>query len=112
MLGALKESGVPPRALVFEITETALISKMAVAEALVRKLREIECQIALNDSGSGLSSFQDLRKSPVGIKVSLGQFYNTAQSRPCWRAVVRSTRTAKLIVRDLLTSRHRAEMPP
>jgi len=74
LLAEIERSGVPAQALVFEITETALISQMAVAETLVRKLRAIGCQIALDDFGSGLSSFQYLRQFPVDIVKIDGSF--------------------------------------
>ncbi len=74
ILDAIDQAGVPPRMLVFEITETALMSKLAVAEALISKLREIGCQIALDDFGSGLSSFQYLRTFRVDLVKIDGSF--------------------------------------
>ncbi|QRM30403.1 EAL domain-containing protein [Microvirga sp. VF16] len=73
-LEVIEDSGVPPEILVFEITETALISNMALAISTVGKLREIGCQIALDDFGAGLSSFRYLREFPVDIVKIDGSF--------------------------------------
>jgi diguanylate cyclase (GGDEF)-like protein len=61
----LRESGLPPRLLAFELTETAAVANIVRAEALMRRLRELGCDVALDDFGRGLSSLGYLKALPV-----------------------------------------------
>jgi PAS domain S-box-containing protein len=62
---ALTESGADPANLIFEITETSLMSDLDAGEALARALAEIGCEIALDDFGTGFGSFTYLKKLPI-----------------------------------------------
>lgn len=57
----------PTRKIVVEITETALITQMAVATANIERLRRAGCLVALDDFGSGYSSLRYLATMPVDM---------------------------------------------
>jgi len=61
----LRESGLPPQLISFELTETAAVANIVRAEALMRRLRELGFDVALDDFGRGLSSLSYLKTLPV-----------------------------------------------
>ncbi len=67
LLNKLQESAVPCNKVCLEITETAAMSNMKQAIEFFSQLKALGCLIALDDFGSGLSSFGYLKKLPVDI---------------------------------------------
>lgn len=58
-------TGLDPRRICFEVTETAAISDIAAAKDFMVALRKLGCAFALDDFGSGHSSFLYLRDLPI-----------------------------------------------
>ena len=64
-LEQLASTSFPSNKICFEITETAAISNMNTATRFMVALKQKGCRFALDDFGSGLSSFGYLRTLPV-----------------------------------------------
>jgi len=68
----LRDTGAALGLLVCEITETALAGDEAVAEAFVDELRELGCEIALDDFGIGYGGFAYLKRLPItALKIDI-----------------------------------------
>ncbi len=63
--GCLRKYSFPPTNLYFEITETAAIKNFQSCTAFMNNIHSIGVQFALDDFGSGLSSFSYLKKLSI-----------------------------------------------
>ncbi|MBB6215933.1 diguanylate cyclase (GGDEF)-like protein/PAS domain S-box-containing protein [Anaerosolibacter carboniphilus] len=63
----IKVSGVSPRLIGFEITETALMESFSQNIEKLYELKELGIRIILDDFGTGYSSLNYLRKLPISI---------------------------------------------
>lgn len=78
----VKNTGVDPRRICFEITESAVIANMDLAQQFVGGLRKIGCRFALDDFGSGLSTFDYLKQLEVDyVKLDGSLVRDVATSR-------------------------------
>lgn len=60
ILAILAETGFSPRRLELEITETALVDHIAVAQNIIKQLRQAGVRIALDDFGTGYATLSQL----------------------------------------------------
>lgn len=83
-------SGLPTDKICFEVTETAAISRMNQAVIFIRTLKKAGFRFALDDFGSGLSSFGYLRNLPVDFLKIDGMFVKNMDRNVVDYAMVKS----------------------
>lgn len=86
----MTKSDLPAGMMNFEITETAVIRNIAEASRLIDALRDMGCEFALDDFGSGLSSFGYLKKLNVDYVKIDGMFVRDIVQDHTDRIFVRS----------------------
>jgi EAL domain-containing protein (putative c-di-GMP-specific phosphodiesterase class I) len=64
---AIRTSGINPRHLCLEITETALLADVDGALGALERLTQLGVGVALDDFGTGYSSLSYLRRLPVNV---------------------------------------------
>ncbi len=65
VVDALDRSGVAPHAICFEVTERAILANVQQAQRFIEVLHGIGCEFSLDDFGSGLGSFSNLKTLPI-----------------------------------------------
>ncbi len=79
---------VPSHNICFEITETAAVANFDDAQYFISTLKQIGCRFALDDFGSGLSSFAYLMNLPVDYLKIDGNFVKNISNDPVSQAIV------------------------
>jgi diguanylate cyclase (GGDEF)-like protein/PAS domain S-box-containing protein len=88
--GRVRETGIDPRRLLFEVTETAAIANMGDAQHLAERLGAIGCKFALDDFGAGFASFTYVKQIPFDFLKIDGSFVRDLETSAADRLVVRA----------------------
>ena len=94
VLDALRSSGLPPEALILEITEGVLVANGQVAEQAtlhLSMLRERGVQVAIDDFGTGYSSLAYLRDLPIDqVKIDKSFMPASGEPEPATRTMLKA----------------------
>jgi diguanylate cyclase (GGDEF)-like protein len=87
---ALNDSGLDPRRLVLEITETVLLQNNSAVLDTLHQIRDLGVKISMDDFGTGYSSLSYLRKFPFDkIKIDRSFIRELGKKDDC-RAIIRA----------------------
>jgi EAL domain-containing protein (putative c-di-GMP-specific phosphodiesterase class I) len=86
----LKQTGIDPARVVFEITETSAISNFELTKRMITSLRSLGCRFALDDFGAGFNSYNYLKYFPVDILKIDGGFITDLEHDPVDQLLVKS----------------------
>jgi diguanylate cyclase (GGDEF)-like protein len=112
----LRRSGLPPRCLKLEITESAIMADAEGAVTTLRALKALGVQVAIDDFGTGYSSLAYLKQFPVDILKIDRSFVDGLGRDPHDTAIVRSvvalakTLELRLTAEGIETPHQRAQL--
>jgi EAL domain-containing protein (putative c-di-GMP-specific phosphodiesterase class I) len=102
LFAILGETGLEPRCLELELTESVLMARAESTAAILQTLRERGIQVAIDDFGTGYSSLSYLRKFPVdALKIDqsfVRQISTAGDDTALVAAVIGMARSLKLRV--------------
>ena len=90
IIGIILKSGVDPRRIDFEITETAIMRDFEQAQSAITTLKTFGCGVSLDDFGTGYSSLSQLHALPL-TKIKIDRsFVTELHERPASYKIVKS----------------------
>ena len=89
----IAKSGVAPQRIVFEITERDTVKNLALLERFLNDLKADGFKLAIDDFGSGFSSFHYLRRFPIDYLKIEGDFISNMLNSEKDRTFVTSIRS-------------------
>ncbi len=119
VVDAVANSGLPPDALCFEITESTAVRNIDAACDFIHRIRSTGCRVALDDFGAGYCSFGYLQDLEVDFIKIDGQFVRAVHTDPLASAIVqaivsiakvRSAQTVAEYAENVLILRRLAEL--
>ncbi|MEO8197637.1 MAG: EAL domain-containing protein [Thermoanaerobaculia bacterium] len=102
VFATLEETGLDPRLLELELTESVLMKRAEATESILKALRRRGVKLAVDDFGTGYSSLSYLRRFPIdGLKIDqsfVRQISTTPEETSIVTAVISMGRSLKLRV--------------
>ncbi|GLR89509.1 putative bifunctional diguanylate cyclase/phosphodiesterase [Bradyrhizobium iriomotense] len=90
LIAVIEKSGVPPRRIDFEITETAVTFDFVRAQQSIATLKAMGCGISLDDFGTGYSSLSHVHRLPLDkIKIDRS-FVADVNDNPVSHKIIKS----------------------
>ena len=90
IIGIILKSGVEPRRIDLEITETAIMHDFEQAQSAITTLKTFGCGVSLDDFGTGYSSLSQLHALPL-TKLKIDRsFVTKLHERPASYKIVKS----------------------
>src|SRR5690606_8519809 len=90
ILATLKETGVNPKRITFELTESASLFNLSVTQKVIAQLHKLGCSFSVDDFGSGFSSFAYLKDLPADFIKLDGSFIQNLHQDEVDQSLVRS----------------------
>ncbi|MES9993150.1 MAG: EAL domain-containing protein [Candidatus Thiodiazotropha sp.] len=89
----LQQYKIKPEKITFEVTESTTIQNLSSALKMIREIRDLGCRFALDDFGSGLSSFGYLKNLPVDYLKIDGMFIKDMNTDSLDKGMVEAIKT-------------------
>jgi EAL domain-containing protein (putative c-di-GMP-specific phosphodiesterase class I) len=90
LFGSLNETGLDPRSLELELTETVLMKQPELTASILQILRGKGVQVSVDDFGTGYSSLSYLQQFPIDILKIDQLFVRRMTTNPGETAIVRA----------------------
>ncbi len=98
----IKQFGIDPGTICFEISESVAISNFVHAKRVMNALHSLGCHLVLDDFGSGFSSLSYLRELPLSYLKIDGNFVHNLVTSPVDAAMVKAVHDVGQVM-NLLT---------
>lgn len=90
ILDSIKETGIDPKRITFELTESASLFNLNITQRVIAALHKLGCSFSVDDFGSGFSSFAYLKDLPADYVKLDGSFIQNLHRDKVDQTLVRS----------------------
>jgi len=88
VIGILEETGLSPKCLELEVTESSIMQDERFAAGMLSRLKSMGINISIDDFGTGFSSLASLKRLPIDVLKIDKSFVREATSDPDDAALV------------------------